>query len=437
MKKEELSQKTKSTSVQTICVVGLGYVGLPLAVLLSHHYEVFGFDVNAQRINELQKSIDNTNEISYGQLSASNITFSEDVSIIARADFIIIAVPTPVDEHTVPDLTIVKKATEAVAGQIKEGAIVVYESTVYTGATEEECIPILESVSGMVCGKDFHVGYSPERVNPGDKKHTIDKVVKIISCPDVNARSAMAEVYGSITKVYEVNSMKVAEAAKCVENAQRDLNIAFINELTVFFNKIDISIYEVLDACKTKWNFLPFTPGFVGGHCIGVDPYYLSYKANEYNFTLHAILMARSVNESMHSYVASEIVKKMVLLKKHVQDGCVGILGVTFKENVPDVRNSKVFDLNKELQQYGINTVLSDPYASPEEVLKEYDVQLVKTNQVKGCSVLVVAVAHNEYLQLKVGDLSRFLVDGGLVVDIKRLFSKKEVEARGFSYWSL
>ena len=352
---------------ETVCVVGLGYVGLPLAVLLSRQFKVVGFDVNETRISQLQKGIDLTHEVALKDLTDSSMIFSADPSIINTASFVIVAVPTPVDEHNIPDLTIVKKASEMVGTHLKKGSIVGYESTVYPGVTEEICLPILEKMSGFSSGTDFAVGYSPERVNPGDKEHTIDKVVKVVSGMNEVSLEVIAQLYGTITTVFKATSIKAAEAAKVIENTQRDLNIALMNELAQLFYKMDLSIYDVLDAANTKWNFLPFTPGLVGGHCIGVDPYYLTYKAREIGHNPELILAGRETNDTMHSFIVREVIRRMSQLEIALHDANIVILGATFKENVPDIRNSKIIDVFQEFVGFGATPSLYDPLASKED----------------------------------------------------------------------
>src|SRR3989338_4867058 len=352
---EELKSKQ-----ECVCIVGLGYVGLPLAVLLSKHFDVMGFDVNEKRAAALRQGSDATGEVAIGALQSAAIEYSTDPEAIRRAKFIIVAVPTPVDEHNIPDLTLVKKATETVGKHLVQGTIVVYESTVYPGVTEDICLPILEKESGLRGGADFKIGYSPERVNPGDKTHTIDKVTKVVSAMDEESLEVVASVYGAITNVFRARSIKVAEAAKVIENTQRDLNIAFMNELAVLFHKMGFSVYDVLEAARTKWNFLPFEPGLVGGHCIGVDPYYLTYKAQEVGHTPEVILAGRGINDSMHKFIAHQIVKTMVRMGKDVKRSQFVILGITFKENIPDARNSKVAALYKELMDFGVKPVVSE-----------------------------------------------------------------------------
>ncbi len=429
---ESLESKEKK-----VCVVGLGYVGLPLAVLFSKHFSVIGLDINAKKIQELKNGIESMNEVDLATLNSGDIAYTSDPSQIQNAHFIIVAVPTPVDERNQPDLLLVTKATEMIAQHLQKGSVVVYESTVYPGVTEEICLPILEQKSGLKAGKDFWLGYSPERVNPGDKLHTIDKVVKVVSGLDEPSLNLVAQVYGKLTTVFRASSIRVAEAAKVIENTQRDLNIALMNELAILFHKMGFSVYDVLDAAKTKWNFLPFEPGLVGGHCIGVDPYYLTYKAQTVGYHPEVILAGRHINDSMHTFMAQEIVKELNVLGKNPREVRCGILGITFKENVGDVRNSKVALLYKELTDFGIECFVHDPIARPEDVLHEYGITLTKKENLPKADVLVVAVGHTEFRNVSAEDLKLMLNSGGLVVDIKHIYTKEKIEQAGLHYWCL
>ncbi len=423
---------------EKIGVVGLGYVGLPLAVLLSRHFDVIGFDINQDRVAELLSGHDHTGEVSDTDLQSAHITYTSDSTQIKDTKFIIVALPTPIDKNNVPDLRIVKKATEMIGKNLSDNSVVVYESTVYPGVTEEICLPILEKESGLSGGKDFKVGYSPERVNPGDKEHTIDKITKVVASMDEESAELLAQVYGTITNTFKASSIKVAEAAKAIENTQRDLNIALMNELAILFKKMDISVYDVLEAAGTKWNFLPFKPGLVGGHCIGVDPYYLIYKAKEVGHNPEVISAGRSINDSMHKFIAHRIIKEMVKMGKDIKHSKFVILGVTFKENIPDVRNSKVVELYKELKSFGVNPVVYDPYASTEEMKREYDINLTKKEDLPQADTLIIAVAHDEFQNMSIDDLKDMMNhDNLLVVDIKNLYDKKEIEALGINYWTL
>lgn len=423
---------------EKICVVGLGYVGLPLAVLLAKHFAVIGFDINEPRINELKNNRDHTNELSSEQLAKVKIAYSSDPTSIRQSKFIIIAVPTPVDVNKIPDLTIVEKATELVGKNLAKGAVVVYESTVYPGVTEDICLPILTKNSGLKCGQDFWLGYSPERVNPGDKEHTIDRITKIVSGSDSQSLDLIAAVYGTVTKVHRASSIKVAEAAKVIENTQRDLNIALMNELAILFNKMGISIYEVLAAAGTKWNFLPFKPGLVGGHCIGVDPYYLTYKAREVGHNPEVILAGRGINDSMHKFIAHQIIKKMVTMGKDISQSKFVVFGITFKENIPDIRNSKVAELCQELQKFGVKPVIYDPLADPHEVKEEYSLELCGRDDLPKADTLIVAVAHADFKAMTVNQLKGLMNDKDLLlVDVKHIYDRQTVEEAGINYWSL
>jgi UDP-N-acetyl-D-glucosamine/UDP-N-acetyl-D-galactosamine dehydrogenase len=424
---------------EKICIVGMGYVGLPLAVLLAKHFDVIGYDIDAKKIEELTQGKDRTREVSSDDLENTSVVFTSDVTCIKDARFIIVAVPTPIDNTNTPDLTIVKKATEAVGKQLQKGSIVVYESTVYPGVTEEVCVPILEKISGLVYETDFTVGYSPERVNPGDKKHTIDTITKVVAASDYATAEVLEGVYGAITNTFRAKNIRVAEAAKVIENTQRDLNIALMNELAMLFYNMDISIYDVLDAAETKWNFLPFRPGLVGGHCIGVDPYYLTYKAQEIGYTPEVILAGRSTNDAMHKFIAQQITKQIVSMGKDLSDVCVVLFGITFKENVRDVRNSKVAALYKELKDFGVNPTVYDPHADREEVQKEYDIKLTAKDALPKADVLIVAVAHDEFVAMTPQELKKYMSsdDNCLLADVKQVYTKSDVEGVGIAYWSL
>ncbi|MFA6427519.1 MAG: nucleotide sugar dehydrogenase [Candidatus Magasanikbacteria bacterium] len=421
-----------------VCVVGLGYVGLPLAVLLAKHFSLVGFDISERRVEELKSGKDHTHEVNESELVSAHIEYSCDPNIIKQAQFIIVAVPTPIDEYKNPDLSPVEKATTTVGKNLAPGSIVVYESTVYPGVTEDICVPILEKESGLKYGTDFKVGYSPERVNPGDKEHTIDHIIKVVSGMDDESCKVIAGVYGSITKTFKAASIKVAEGAKAIENTQRDINIALMNELAILFNRMGISIYDVLEAAGTKWNFLKFTPGLVGGHCIGVDPYYLTYKAKALGHHTEVILAGRGINDTMHKYIAHQIVKHMVRMGKDMETSNIVIFGLTFKENIPDIRNSKVAELFFELKDFGLNPIVYDPHANPVDVEKEYGIKLTKKEDLPKADTLVIAVAHDEFKDMSIDTLKTYLNHEKLLVcDIKHLYNKKEVEKQGISYWSL
>ncbi|PIT86988.1 MAG: nucleotide sugar dehydrogenase, partial [Candidatus Magasanikbacteria bacterium CG10_big_fil_rev_8_21_14_0_10_43_6] len=387
---------------------------------------------------ELRQGHDRTGEVSQEALVATTVEFTHDAARMAEARCIIVAVPTPIDALNKPDLTILQKATAAVGKQLQAGSIVVYESTVYPGATEEVCIPILEKESGLTFQKDFTVGYSPERVNPGDKEHTIDAVVKVVAGSDEKTATVLEQVYGSITNTFRAASIRVAEAAKVIENTQRDVNIALMNELAMLFYAMDISIYDVLAAAETKWNFLPFQPGLVGGHCIGVDPYYLTYKAKEVGHTAEVILAGRGINDAMHTFVAKKILATSVSLGKDMATSSVVIFGITFKENIRDIRNSKVAALYKELEEQGAHPVVYDPYADPEEVMHEYGIVLTKKEDLPKADILIVAVSHKEFVQMGPAEIRKYVSEETpLVADIKHIYNKQDIEKQNMVYWTL
>lgn len=404
-----------------VCVVGLGYVGLPLAVELAKYFKVYGFDVNKKRIDILKKSTDPNREVDTALLKSISIEYSCDPKVIGKSNFIIVAVPTPVDEHKKPDLTPVVKATEFVGKHMKPGTIVVYESTVYPGVTEDDCVPILERESGFKWKKDFFVGYSPERINPGDREHTVAKILKIVSGDTPATLETVANVYGAaITAgVYRASSIRVAEAAKVIENTQRDINIAFVNELRIIFDKMGISTAEVLAAAKTKWNFLPFEPGLVGGHCIGVDPYYLAYKAEEIGHHPQIIMAGRRINDAMGRYFARIVVKMLIKKGINVKNARVLCLGMTFKENVPDIRNSRVIDIVRELESFAMKVDVWEPVADPHEVKHEYGLTPVKSPKKGSYDAVVLAVKHTEFLKLGKKGLLGYLKKGGVFYDVK------------------
>ncbi len=418
-----------------IAVVGLGYVGLPLAVLLAKQFDVIGFDVNSTKVAELQGGKDSMNEVEDAELAATTLDITDDVNKLDEAKVFILAIPTPVDATNTPDLKLLKKASEMVGQHLKEGSIVVYESTVYPGVTEEVCVPILEEVSGLKFGEQFSAGYSPERVNPGDKERTIDKIIKVVSGADAPTLDTLAQMYGEIclAGVHRAPSIKVAEAAKVIENAQRDLNIAFMNELSLIFHKVGIRTTDVLEAAGTKWNFLPFTPGLVGGHCIGVDPYYLTFRAKELGYEPEVILAGRAINDGMAQYVADEI---MAWAKAQgVETPKVAMLGVTFKENVPDVRNSKAAELAQLLTKAGAQLVAYDPHADAAEVEHEYGFGLAQEADCAGADVVLAATAHDEFKQRGPEWVSGLLNETGMVVDIRNMWNPSDFP--GKSYWSL
>jgi UDP-N-acetyl-D-glucosamine/UDP-N-acetyl-D-galactosamine dehydrogenase len=404
-----------------VCIVGLGYVGLPLAVALAKHFKVYGFDVNGKRIAVLKSGNDPNREVDPEALKSVAIEYSSDPAIIGNASFIIVAVPTPVDDHNNPDLSPVISASETVGRNMKKGAIVVYESTVYPGVTEDECVPVLEKESGFAWKKDFFVGYSPERINPGDREHTVSKITKVVSGDTPETLEKVAAVYGAAVTagVFRAASIKVAEAAKVIENTQRDINIAFMNELRIVFDKMGLSTADVLAAARTKWNFLPFEPGLVGGHCIGVDPYYLAYKAEELGHHPQIIMAGRRINDAMGRYFGREIVKLMIRKDINVHKSKVLILGITFKENVPDIRNSRVIDIIKELEEFGAKVDLWEPVADPEEVAHEYKRSPVARPEKGGYDAVVLAVKHRQFLDLGKAGLLAYCKPDGIFYDVK------------------
>jgi len=422
-----------------IAVVGLGYVGLPLAVSFAKHFKVFGFDINPQRIEELKKGIDRTGEVESEQILNPNITFTTDEKVLNKADIIIVTVPTPTDKYKNPDLTALKKASQTVGRNLKKGAIVVYESTVFPGCTEEVCIPILEKESGLTWKKDFFVGYSPERINPGDKKRKLEDIVKVVAGDTEQTAQTLANIYGKIIKagIHIAPSIKVAEAAKVIENTQRDINIALMNELAMLFDRLGIDTRDVLQAAGTKWNFLKFEPGLVGGHCIPEDPYYLAYKAREIDFHPQLILAGRRINDYMPQFIAQKVVKLLIKTGKVVQNSKILILGITFKENVPDVRNSKVAELIKELREYGIQTFVYDPIANPQEVKKYYGIELLRSPEEQTpYDGIILAVKHNEFLKFRLETFKEWVKEQSIFVDIKGIYPKN-LFSRHFSYWRL
>ncbi len=411
-----------STHNRTVSVVGLGYVGLPVAVAFGKQAQSIGFDINAERIAELKRGEDNTLEVEPADLVQANILFTSDPEDLKKADFHIVAVPTPIDQAKRPDLTPVLKASETVGAQLKPGDIVVFESTVYPGATEEDCVPVLERCSGLVCGKDFFVGYSPERINPGDKEHTFTKITKVVSGQTPEVLEIVASVYESVVTagVHRAATIKVAEAAKVIENTQRDLNIALMNELALIFHRMDIDTRDVLAASGTKWNFLPFDPGLVGGHCIGVDPYYLTHKAQITGYIPQVILAGRSINDDMGDFVAAQTVKLMIQQGTLIKGSVVTVLGFTFKENVPDLRNTRVIDIVKALREYGVEVQIHDAYASAAEAHEEYGVELLAADKLAPADAVILAVPHAAYLESGWNGISARLKDGaGIVMDVK------------------
>ena len=425
---------------EELAVVGLGYVGLPLAVEFSNHFKVIGFDTNSEKINLYKRGYDPTKDVGDDKLKNASVNFTFDEEELKRAKFYVVAVPTPINEDNTPNLTPVEEATRTVARNLTKGDIVVYESTVYPGTTEEVCVPILEKISGLKYGSDFKVGYSPERVSPGDNTKKVTDIVKIVSGCDEETLDEVSKVYRSIIKagIYEAESIKVAEAAKVIENSQRDINIAFMNELSIIFNDMNIDTNAVLNAAKTKWNFVDFKPGLVGGHCIGVDPYYLIYKAQEVGYDSQIIASGRKVNEEMSKYVALEVVKQLISLGKVVKGARVALLGITFKEDCPDVRNTKIVDIINYLKGYEINVFVYDPVADRNETYKSYNIELVDYDEINNVDAIVVAVAHDEFKNISLDELEKKYVDDRkTLVDLKGIYNKKDVEDRGITYWRL
>lgn len=410
------------THSRRISVIGLGYVGLPVAVAFGQTARVVGFDINRERIAELSRGIDRTHEADAAELARADIHYTAEVGDLQAADFHIVAVPTPVDDAKRPDLSPMLRASETVAQALKPGDIVVYESTVYPGATEEDCVPVLERVSGLKCGRDFFVGYSPERINPGDREHTFTKITKVVAGQTPEVLEIVAAVYASVVTagVHKAPTIRVAEAAKVIENTQRDLNIALMNELTLIFNRMGIDTRDVLAAAGTKWNFLRFEPGLVGGHCIGVDPYYLTHKAQRVGYIPQVILAGRSINDGMGAYVAMQVIKRLVQAGGRVKGARVTVLGVTFKENVPDLRNTRVIDIVEALREYGIEVQVTDPLADPAEAEHEYGLTLTAEGALRPADAVILAVAHEQYLAAGWAGIARLLVDGcGFAYDVK------------------
>ncbi|MCB0508508.1 MAG: nucleotide sugar dehydrogenase [Bacteroidetes bacterium] len=418
-----------------IGVIGLGYVGLPIALELAKKFKVIGFDINSKRVEMMQNNIDPSNELPASAFEGCDIEFTADTNILKQATFFIVAVPTPVDEHNVPDLKPVVGASNTIGKIIKKGDYVVFESTVYPGCTEDDCVPIIEKGSGLKFMQDFKIGYSPERINPGDTLHTLTKITKIVSGCDAEALENIAAVYGSIIEpgVFKASSIKVAEAAKVIENTQRDLNIALMNELSQVFNLMGINTYDVLEAAGTKWNFLKFQPGLVGGHCIGVDPYYLTYKSNQLGYKPQIILSGRSINDGMPNYIAQKLVQFLLKKGKNPSKCRALIMGATFKENVTDIRNSKVFNLYKELKNFQLEVEMVDALADAEEVFEEYKVHLV-VEPTKQYDVVIVAVAHDAYKKLDESYFKELLTENAVVADLKNIYAFEKQE---FEYWTL
>lgn len=425
---------------EKVSLVGLGYVGMPIAVAFAKKVDVIGYDLNKAKIELYKSGVDPTNEVGNDVIKSTTVRFTSDETALREAKFHIVAVPTPVyDDHT-PDLTPVEGASRILGRNLTKGSIVVFESTVYPGVTEDVCVPILEKESGLKCGVDFKIGYSPERINPGDKVHRLETITKIVSGMDAESLDIIAKVYELVVEagVHRASCIKVAEAAKVIENSQRDINIAFMNELSIIFNKMGIDTKSVLEAAGTKWNFLNFYPGLVGGHCIGVDPYYLTYKAEQLGYHSQVILAGRRINDDMGKYVAENCVKNLIKAGKRVKNAKVAILGFTFKENCPDTRNTKIFDIVKELREYGIEPIIADPTADVEEAEHLYGVKISEINTVKNMDAIVLAVAHDEFSKVTMEKMDGFYTEGKKVLlDIKGLLDRDAYEEAGYLYWRL
>jgi len=424
----------------TIAVIGLGYVGLPLVVEFGKQVRTIGFDIAKSKVAACQRGSDPSRELTDDEVQAGHLAvYTDDPKMLGEADVIIVAVPTPVDDAHIPDFRPLVGASTSAGRHMKKGAIVVYESTVYPGATEEVCIPVLERESGMKWKQDFFVGYSPERINPGDKEHTLTKILKIVSGDTPETLETVAKTYEMIVEpgVHRASCIKAAEAAKVIENTQRDLNIALMNELSIIFDKLGIDTSEVLEAAGTKWNFLKFKPGLVGGHCIGVDPYYLTHKADMLGYHPQVILAGRRINDGMGKFIAEQTIKHMIAAGSYIKGAKVNVMGLTFKENCGDLRNSKVIDIIKELQSYGVEVHVTDPTADPEEAMHEYGVRLERWDDLSRADAIVAAVAHREYQALSVDDLGRKMVKGGAFIDVKAAFDEAALREAGFRVWRL
>lgn len=425
---------------EKLSLVGLGYVGMPIAVAFAKKIDVIGFDLNEKKIEQYKSGIDPTREVGDDTIKKTTVDFTSDETRLKEAKFHIVAVPTPVNDDHTPDLTPVEGASRILGRNLTEGSVVVFESTVYPGVTEDICVPILEKESGLKCGRDFKIGYSPERINPGDKVHRLETITKIVSGMDEDTLDTVAKVYELVVDagVHRAESIKVAEAAKVIENSQRDINIAFMNELSIIFNKMGIDTQAVLEAAGTKWNFLKFFPGLVGGHCIGVDPYYLTYKAEELGYHSQIILAGRRINDDMGKYVAENCVKNLISADKAVKGARVAILGFTFKENCPDTRNTKVIDIVNELREYGIEPVISDPQADKEEAERLYGISFTDMDKINDMDAVILAVFHSEFATLTMDQIDGLYGEGKKVLlDIKGVFDRKEYEQAGYKYWRL
>lgn len=428
---------------EKISVVGLGYVGMPIAVAFAKKIDVIGFDLNKKKIDLYRAGIDPTNEVGNDEIKNTTVEFTADETKLKEAKFHIVAVPTPINSDKTPDLSPVEGASRIVGRNLTKGSIVVYESTVYPGVTEDICVPILENESGLKCGVDFKIGYSPERINPGDKVHRLENIIKIVSGMDEESLDEIAKIYELVIEVgvHRAGSIKVAEAAKVVENSQRDINIAFMNELAMVFDRMGIDTKEVIEAMNTKWNALGFTPGLVGGHCIGVDPYYFVYEAEKLGYHSQIILSGRKINDGMGKFVADAIIKKLILANKVVRQAKVVILGMTFKENTPDTRNSKVVDIIDALNEYGIDPIVVDPEADADEAKHEYGIDLVELKDVKEADCLVLSVAHDIFKQMSWDEIDslfgEFDNNEKILIDVKSILDRKEIVDKGYSYWRL
>jgi UDP-N-acetyl-D-glucosamine/UDP-N-acetyl-D-galactosamine dehydrogenase len=439
---EVLERQTteKIAALPTVAIVGLGYVGLPVAVAFGRERPTIGYDLSKKRIENLRHHVDATGEVSTADLlAARHLKATASPGELAQADFIIVAVPTPINAARQPDLAPLESASETVGRYMKAGATVVYESTVYPGCTEEVCVPILERASGMRWKQDFHVGYSPERINPGDKKHGFTTILKVVSGDDADTLDKVAALYGSVVKagVYRASSIRVAEAAKVIENTQRDINIAFVNELAIIFERMGLDTVEVLKAAGTKWNFLPFRPGLVGGHCIGVDPYYLTHKAELLGYHPEVIVAGRRINDSMGSHIARKAVQQMIHAGRNIKGARVNVLGLTFKEDVPDIRNSKVIDIIRELHEFGVETHVHDPEAAADDALHEYGLRLADWDSLPAADALILAVSHRKYLEMPTETLLQKVVRQGCVIDVKSVLDADALRREGLRVWRL
>lgn len=428
---------------EKISLVGLGYVGMPIAVAFAKKVDVLGFDINADKIEQYKQGFDPTNEVGDQAIQDTTVDFTADASRLQEAKFHIVAVPTPITESNTPNLRPLEGASKTVGQNLTKGSIVVYESTVYPGVTEEICIPILEKESGLKFGEDFEVGFSPERINPGDKVNTLETIVKVVSGSSEESLDIIAKVYELVVDagVHRAESIMIAEAAKVIENSQRDVNIAFMNELSIIFNMMGIDTQAVLEAAGTKWNFLPFSPGLVGGHCIGVDPYYLTYKAEQMGYQSQVILSGRRINDGMGKYVAENTIKQLIKADHNIHDAKVAILGLSFKENVPDTRNSRVVDIIHELEEYGVTPLVYDPVADQKEAKEEYGLELNLFEELKDLDAIILAVQHEEFKALKKEDFEAMYKQGSngnkVMMDIKGLLNRNELETAGYNYWRL